>query len=1602
MTHPTATGGEAADHQREVRRRLDAARRELLDLSGRNRLLNTPRRRTRSRSIEIVHERAVEVFRRLVIEGKSMMFEPAAEPDSTAGTTDGSDAQPIHAEIPAAESEFSGEIARDPRLTDDKLQTDLLPKDLQNRLLRTYYDARTYQEEHGINTLYLALGFLKWTEPDANNAERHAPLLLIPIELERASARSRFRARWTGEELSSNLSLHTKLKVAFGLELPDIDHGSDDELDPEGYFLKVREVVAQNSPWEVLSDDIVVGFFSFAKLLMYRDLDPENWPQQRRIDHHELIGELLGAPANPPRNATTGLIDGEQALRPPIHVVDADSSQSVVIDDARRGQNLVIQGPPGTGKSQTIANLIGAAVRDGKRVLFVAEKLAALSVVKARLDHIGLGDMCLELHSNKVKKAAVLDDLRRTLELDRPQLGDFEGAIRRLSEVTRQLDAHVAALHGVLEPYGLTAYEIIGQLVRLRDRDVAPADFPLDTALTWTPQQRERRSAMIEELAGAVEELGQPDRHPWRGCKLESILPGDLQRLMDQASTALASSTALKRDRDELGANLGISPQTFGQIRSAAAMALHMADAPALDPRALANDVWRDERVRIGQLVEAGESLQRARSTLQGVVSEAAWSTDVRVARRDLAAFGRSWLRFLRRDYRRAKAMLRGILTGQMPRRLDERLAILDALIGEQQSRHTIAAHDLLGRQAFGTHWLGAESPWSELAAIESWDRTGQAMSSDWARVRTSEAMRTDVAQLKNDAIQLQQQLEECSDRVAALFAAVKLDLNEAFDRPADSGALNTMDDVSLDLAHERIEAWREEPESLSRWIRYRQLADAAKAERLTELIARLHDGRIKAAEAVDRLDVAMFEAYMRDAGRRHPALASFDGASHDRLRAQFRQLDQQFIELSRQQVAAAHYESIPRGAGQIGEVGIIRHELNKRRRHLPIRQLLQRAGNAVAAIKPVFMMSPLSVAKYLEPGAFEFDLLLIDEASQVMPVDAFGAIARARQIVVVGDDKQLPPTRFFTKLLEESEFDEIGADESYAGDVESILGLCASHGLDQRMLRWHYRSRHHSLIAVSNREFYDERLLVIPSPRERDQEFGLQYRSIEGSAFDRGGSATNRVEALAVAQAVMDHARDSGELTLGVGAFSIHQRDAIIDELERLRRESPDLEPFFAPGNAEPFFVKNLENIQGDERDVIFISVGYGPDKDGRVSMNFGPLSAAGGERRLNVLITRAKTRCVVFTALAAEDIDLERATGRGPQAFKAFLEYAQCGRLPSVDASPGAMASAVEQSVADTIREAGEVVDARIGVAGFFIDLAVRERHQPGRYRLGIECDGPSFAAASSARDRERSRADVLKSRGWRLHQVWSLDWFLRPTEQRGRLLNAIRDPGDGGSRAGAPAGAAATISQSPPVIAREGESVERGGESRSTPYIEAKFKVPTRAEPQELSPPAMAEVVAAIVAVEGPVHVDEIAARVRTLWRLSRLTPRTIEAIQRGIDEAARTRRIHRQDDFCLVAADAAIRVRDRSKVSSSGLRSVELLPPMEVQQCLKDLIADHLGATREEAIVGASRQLGFRSTTAPLREFIDAQIDALLYRGDLRAEGDRLATADGARA
>lgn len=1553
---------------------LDRARRELLDLTSRNRLVNTPRG-TGCSSVEVIDELSVEVFRLLVTNKRKMQFVPIAEEagQEQLGGIEDHDAADLFAQLDGEETSDSPLAARH---TDDKLQTPYASEQLHRKLLKLSYDARTYEEEQGVNILFLALGFLKWYEDDRSDRARYAPLILVPVSLERSSATAKFKIRYTEDDLATNLSLQARLEQDFAIKLPDLPEL--DDLDPQAYFDQVQQAIPGRPRWEVAQNDIVLWFFSFSKFLMYRDLDPATWPEGRELDKHPLIRGVLreGFAADPPLCADGECIDPLIPASEMVHVLDADSSQAIVIEEVKRGRNLVIQGPPGTGKSQTITNLIAAAVHAGKKVLFVAEKMAALEVVERRLAKIGLGDMCLDLHSHKANKRSVLDELKRTLSLEKPWVEDVHQHAQELDWCRERLNEYLRRIHTPLAPSGFTPYQIVGELVRLRAAQTRLPQFRLVGALDWTRAEFERRLNLLRDLVQHAERLGTPGEHPWRGVELDAILPTDIERLTAQVPLICERLNRLHAAGAQLAECLGVaSPEGLLGISVLAQMAARFLAAPSMDRAALAHVVWTEQRQLIAALVEKGQLLAELESKLQGVIVDVAWGTDVTASRRNLAAYGRSWFRLFVREYRDAQAMLRGILVGTPPKPLELRLAILDDLIRAQNLRAEIAANNELGSQAFGNLWWGDRSDWQALAAIVRWeaDCHAESLASEFRQIF---ARLHDVAALRQPMDTIQADLRLAAEELRALFSTIKLDSQAAFG-VADPLRIPVQELVA------RLQQWQQQPETLYHWMSYHARQRRLAAEGLADLMRLLDAGEFSISEAVAQFELAYFEELIRSVFANDPELAAFDGTSHEQLLERFRRLDLARIDIARHEVALAHFNGLPSDLGALGD------EFEKRRRHLPIRRLLSRSGRTIQQIKPVFMMSPVSVAQFLAPGAIEFDMLLIDEASQVQPVDALGAIARAKQIVVVGDSKQLPPTTFFQRMLDDDgDGEDSEAETINAGDMESILRLCCAQGVPQRMLNWHYRSRHHSLIAVSNHEFYDDRLFVVPSPGNASTAQGLVLRYIPDGVFDRGRSATNRVEAKAVAEAVMEHARNRPGKSLGVGTFSVAQRDAILDELELLRRANPSLETFFATTTEEPFFVKNLENIQGDERDVILISVGYGKDESGYMAMNFGPLSNDGGERRLNVLITRARECCVVFSSIRSDDIDLNRTKAKGTRALKAFLKYAETGLLDTGMESAGDHGSEFERQVAKALAKAGYETHPQVGVAGFYIDLAVVDPDQPGRYLIGIECDGANYHRARWARDRDRLRQNVLEDRGWIIHRIWSTDWFQRPDEELRKAVEAIEQAKI------AWAGRDNGNEDSPPILPMERSPINRvdgSGSERhmatiqTVPYRVCSVRISSSRGIHELPRGELAAVIARIINEEGPIHREEIARRVAQLWG-QRAGSRIRARVDTVLNEFSLNGQCVRERDFFAPSNLSKPPVRNRSNVEPR-LRRPELLPPAEIREAMLAVVQLHVGASRADAVSETARLLGCGRITAQIREVIEEQVQWLREQNQL---------------
>ena len=757
------------------------------------------------------------------------------------------------------------------------------------------------------------------------------------------------------------------------------------------------------------------------------------------------------------------------------------------------------------------------------------------------------------------------------------------------------------------------------------------------------------------------------------------------------------------------------------------------------------------------------------------------------------------------------------------------------------------------------------------------------------------------------------------------------------------------------------------------------------KEEGLGDVVEYARDWNPPAVSPVYRVKYLRYESLVEVAFNERSALRGFDTSRHERTVKRFYKNDKDLLNRTKQSVAYQHWSQMPRSVAY-GQMGFLRTQMSKKRNIPSIRRLLGHAGKAVQAVKPIFMMSPLSVATYLAPGSVEFDMVVFDEASQVEPVDAFGAILRGKSTVVVGDSKQLPPTSFFRRISEENDFDD---DQTSISDIESVLKLFASKGANQRTLQWHYRSEHESLIAVSNKEFYSDQLLVAPSPDTRMTELGIQFLHLPDTHYESGArKAINIGEAREVAKAVICHARNNEDLSLGVVAFSRSQANVIDDEIERLRRqEGWNNDSFFSMHTEEPFFVKNLENVQGDERDVIFISVGYGRQADGVLRMNFGPLNNKGGEHRLNVLITRAKRRCVVFSNITSGDIDLSKTNALGVHALKVYLEFAETGQLESPKPTGMSADSPFEEWVARELRSRGYHVHEQVGTGQYRIDLAVVDDKKPGHYLLGIECDGASYHSSKTARDRDRIRQDTLESNGWKIHRIWSTDWFYSPKEEMDRLVRVIEDTKT--DRDSNVKHVNSIGNHTRAVTIQRKKPSEGVGNVSSVPYklwnSEERTHMPIRSYNSRLSSEYSGMVfyyeteMIDVVRVEGPIHISEVRKRISDATG-ERITARDDDMVR---SYAERSKKLGIKDDFLYMSGSNSTVVRDRSELSSRS-KNIDLIAAEEIQLAIRQVIKESIGIHVDELPRAVCSMLGLGSTTEKRRKAIFEHLELMKRR------------------
>lgn len=928
-------------------------------------------------------------------------------------------------------------------------------------------------------------------------------------------------------------------------------------------------------------------------------------------------------------------------------------------------------------------------------------------------------------------------------------------------------------------------------------------------------------------------------------------------------------------------------------------------------------------------------------------------------------------------------------------------------------------------RGLFGRRYSGVETTWAELLAAIEWAGGLRALFGG----RAMSTRLVSVAAEGPAPPERVRRVRALSDALDAAASALER-LEDKFDPPGSAAGGAALRAQPFEAVRPALSALAERLDELADWVEYRHVEDGCARAGLSDWLDKVRDWRVEAELLPDLLRKAAYHAWVAAVTESDTRLEGFRSSEHEEVVREFCAADQRLVRLAPQAIVQRCDVRRPRGdffQSADSEVAVLRKQASMQRRHLPIRQLFERMPNLLLKLKPCMLMSPLSVSQFLQSERLRFDLVIFDEASQIFTEDAVGAIYRGAQLVVAGDSKQLPPTDFFRGMDADAEVDADADDpggppQDSSADYASVLDECQTvRGIAVQPLRWHYRSRHESLIAFSNREYYDGKLITFPSARADHPELGVELAHLPDGVYDRGGRRHNLREAEEVARRVFAHFDAHQDKSLGVVAFSQAQMIAIEEEVERWRALRPEYDAFFREDRLEGFFVKNLENVQGDERDVIIFSVGYGRDAQGRMTMGFGPLNRAGGERRLNVAVTRAREKVVLVSSIKSADIRLTPASPAGVAGLQRYLEYAERGGpAPGAsDAGPARTAPGIETDIGAELRRLGYEYVRGVGASEYRVDLGVVDPADPGRFLLGVEGDGATYREANTARDRDRLRPQVLRQLEWRLHRVWAADWALRRETEVRRLSDALSaaradrgvSPGAGAPGPGGAGDDAETAADDPAEhapITRTEAPPAIGAQSLPglTTYTVCRLP-PSPSSYREFHDPAnqqeQSRLVMRVVEVEGPVHVELVTQRLLEAWGKASAGARIKAAVQQAIAANVGRGTLVRDGDFLWPYPVAARRhvVRSPRPGDPATVREIRHVPPEEIHNAMLLVVSQAVGIGEESLMAETARIFGFTRVGAQIKERLSHELKVLRRRSAVEVSGGVVSIAAGGR-
>ncbi len=1517
--------------------------RKLLDLSLRNNLLNL--RFTKS-MLQIV-DLKINLLEDTLAEGKAYTIQPDNNQPVTRKYNNY--LPPLHqsAELfKLAEDEFRY----------NRLLTTYHNEDLDTVLTHLFRTSKLAEEENGKSTLYLGVGLLKWFDPKNRTVPRFAPILLIPVELSRKSVNAKYTLKSREEETMINITLIEYLKQEYNLNLNALENLPMDDLgvDVPKVLAIMRNAVLNLNGWDVL-DQIVLGTFSFNKLILWQDISK----YAEEIQKSPIVRSLIdGKLANTLECVEADYLELENldaaALTLPIPV---DNSQLNAVLNANQNKTFILHGPPGTGKSQTITNIIADALANHKKVLFVAAKKAALDVVHKRLENIGLAPFCLELHSNKSKKSDVLKQFEEVLTIPKYQLNkDFLQEAERLDERKNKISTYITHLHhknllgwslydsiSFLENNGVSFTD--GERIQIDFKDLTPAKWNL-----WND--------WIVPFSSVAAKIGAPSLHPLRLVNLKSH-QFDHQKNVSESIDSYRSVYENSQDlfnKYQIDRNLS---REFSTV-------IRFLKENKIDPVLFEFYFDKEEKQNLNCWIELNDSLQSLETTITEEFSRSILELNFEPLRMTWSQYKHAWFLPKWINQRKVRKQLQGYAKSKI---ITEE--IVERLFTQLEEYHTVKRS--LSDSKFGV-FSNLEQNYFRNDQLNSEQLT--------TSVQYVEQLEAGLQQAKVDDPQRWMKCNFVNENITTDTERIWTHLEQLVD------AEESLKKFLLEIPDlEKLSDIKANLHQLENWINYNIYKTKAKGLHLDWFVNLFEEGKVSPDNVQFEFKKILHYNHFIQTTFESETLTSFDATIYESLILQYKNLHREFVDISKNKLIAKLSSNIPnfsQDAAQSSEIGFLQKAIRSKGRGISIRKLFDKIPTLVPRLKPCMLMSPISVAQYFDVDSDHFDLVIFDEASQLPTSEAVSALARAKQAIIVGDPKQMPPTSFFSS----SKIDE---DNLEMEDLESILEDCLALSIPSNYLLRHYRSKHESLISFSNKNFYDSKLLTFPSPDDLNQKVTFEF--VKGF-YDKGKTRTNKNEAAAIIEYIRQHLLLGNTKSIGVVTFSQTQQTLIEDLLQQLFQGSPQLEEF-AMNTEEPIFIKNLENVQGDERDIILFSIGYGPDEENRISMNFGPLNREGGWRRLNVAVTRARYEMKVFSSLRYDQIDLNRTKSEGVKGLKDFLHFAEKGnfalRLP---AEKIAKASLTE-SIANQLEEMGLIVSRNIGTSGYKVDLGIVHPENENEYILGLLIDGENYFNIHTTNDRELLAPNVLTALGWNIYRIWTLDWIKNQNkiinqvqEKVNYYINQIKE-----NKTFLPTNTTEVLMPHNILVEIESNEVN----NLMMPYECAVVEGAVAANSESIyfmeSRAVLINQFQKIITVEAPISKNYLFRKVLKLWNTARAGAKLNGYLTEIVDNIPTVLK-HEAHQIFYWTEEVTPENLHYYRDNTLEKRAIEDIAQEEIMLAISEIMATNLSLSKDDLIRTTAKTFGFMKVGSQIDQIISSAIHALAHQERVKLDNSRV--------